>query len=201
MKFSVFWDTTPCSPLKVNRLFGGTYLYLQISACHLVSLWFVARLILRPWRWRRYVPPKRLLILNWVHDVISQKTENSSRTLYELFDIWPLPEFIRAVTVAARSKAWNVFARSNAGIVGSNPTQGMDICLCLFCVCICSGLATGWSPIEGVLPIVLGLRNWNETKSFTDAPCSKVGATEERKRENSFGRRNMCVWCISFIDD
>jgi hypothetical protein len=27
---TVFWDITPCSPLKVNRRFGGTYrLYLQ----------------------------------------------------------------------------------------------------------------------------------------------------------------------------
>jgi hypothetical protein len=24
MKISIFWDITPCSPLKVNRLFGGT---------------------------------------------------------------------------------------------------------------------------------------------------------------------------------
>jgi hypothetical protein len=32
-------------------------------------------------------------------------------------------------TNAARSKAWTVFARSNAGIVGSNPTQGMDVCV------------------------------------------------------------------------
>jgi hypothetical protein len=40
------------------------------------------------------------------------------------------------ITVAARSKAGNVFARSNTGIVGSNPTQGMDVCLRLFCVCV-----------------------------------------------------------------
>jgi hypothetical protein len=33
------------------------------------------------------------------------------------------------ITVAVRSKAGTVFARSNAGIVGSNPTQGMDVCL------------------------------------------------------------------------
>jgi hypothetical protein len=33
------------------------------------------------------------------------------------------------ITVAARSKAWNV-ARSNTGIVCSIPTQGMDACLC-----------------------------------------------------------------------
>jgi hypothetical protein len=42
------------------------------------------------------------------------------------------------VTVAARSKAWILFARTDAGIVGSNPTQGMNVCvyafiLCLFC--------------------------------------------------------------------
>jgi hypothetical protein len=29
-----------------------------------------------------------------------------------------------------------VFARSNTGIVGSYPAQGMDVCLRLFCVCV-----------------------------------------------------------------
>jgi hypothetical protein len=38
-----------------------------------------------------------------------------------------------AVTVAARSKAWNVFARLNTGILGSNPARGMDVCMRLFC--------------------------------------------------------------------
>jgi hypothetical protein len=38
------------------------------------------------------------------------------------------------ITVAARSKA-----RSNAGIVGSNPTKSMDICLvCVYCVFVLS---------------------------------------------------------------
>jgi hypothetical protein len=31
------------------------------------------------------------------------------------------------VTVAQRSEACTVFARSESGIVGSNPTQGMDV--------------------------------------------------------------------------
>jgi hypothetical protein len=26
MKSNIFWDTTPCSPLSVNRRFGGIYL-------------------------------------------------------------------------------------------------------------------------------------------------------------------------------
>jgi hypothetical protein len=30
VKSSIFWDITPCSPLKVNRRFGGTYrLHIQ----------------------------------------------------------------------------------------------------------------------------------------------------------------------------
>jgi hypothetical protein len=30
LKSSIFWDKTSCSPLKVNRLFGGTcHLYIQ----------------------------------------------------------------------------------------------------------------------------------------------------------------------------
>jgi hypothetical protein len=39
------------------------------------------------------------------------------------------------ITVAMRSKAWTVFIRSNTGILGSNPTWGMDVCMHLFCVC------------------------------------------------------------------
>jgi hypothetical protein len=39
------------------------------------------------------------------------------------------------ITVAARSKTWTVFARWNTGIVGSNPTWGMDVSVRLFCVC------------------------------------------------------------------
>jgi hypothetical protein len=60
--------------------------------------------------------------------------------------------------VAARSKAWTVFARSNTGIVGSNLTHGMDVCVRLFCVCVVlyvgSDPATGWSSVQGVLSTV-----------------------------------------------
>jgi hypothetical protein len=39
------------------------------------------------------------------------------------------------ITVRARSKAWTVFFRSNAGIVGSIPTQDMDACIvCVYSV-------------------------------------------------------------------
>jgi hypothetical protein len=45
------------------------------------------------------------------------------------------------VTVAERSKACTVFARSEAGIAGSKTTQGMDVwCVCVF-LCLCTGRA------------------------------------------------------------
>jgi hypothetical protein len=53
------------------------------------------------------------------------------------------------MTVSAWSKGWTVFARSNTEIVGSNPTQGIYMCVCVYFVFLCvgSGLVTGWSPV------------------------------------------------------
>jgi hypothetical protein len=62
-----------------------------------------------------------------------------------------------SITAAARSRADNVFARSNSVIVGSNPNERRGcFCVRLFCVCfvlrVGSGLAMGWSLVQGVLP-------------------------------------------------
>jgi hypothetical protein len=70
--------TVWCSRLKFNRRFGGRCrLHLHgrrlSSACHLLSRWFLAWLILRSWICRRYFPPKRRLTFNGLHGVISQK--------------------------------------------------------------------------------------------------------------------------------
>jgi hypothetical protein len=69
-------------------------------------------------------------------------------------------------------------ARTLGSWVRIPPKVLMSVCFCSVFVfvlsCVGSGLATGWSPIQGVLPTVLGLRNWSETKRFTDALCSKV---------------------------
>jgi hypothetical protein len=40
------------------------------------------------------------------------------------------------ITVAARSKAWTFFAQSNHGIVVSNSTWGMDVCVRILCLCM-----------------------------------------------------------------
>jgi hypothetical protein len=88
MNSSVFWCITPCCPWKFNWCFGGCCFLLQglrisrnkTSACHLLSRWFLARLILLPWRWRRRVLPKRWFTFQGLHDVVPQKVKPSFRS-------------------------------------------------------------------------------------------------------------------------
>jgi hypothetical protein len=44
--------------------------------------------------------------------------------------------YSQPVTVVARSKAWTVFASSDAGFMGSNPTQSMDVSVCMLEFCL-----------------------------------------------------------------
>jgi hypothetical protein len=54
---------------------------------------------------------------------------------------------MQLIIVAAQSKVSTVFARSNTGVVRSNPTRGKYVYVRLFCgyvvLCVGSGLATG----------------------------------------------------------
>jgi hypothetical protein len=50
------------------------------------------------------------------------------------------------------------------------------------CVCIGSGLAKGWSLIQGVLPIVLGLTNLSEKKAFHGCPMLQSGGNREERQ-------------------
>jgi hypothetical protein len=57
-------------------------------------------------------------------------------------------------------KAWTVLARLDAGIIGSNPTRGMDVHMYVYVYYmfvlsyVGRGLAMSWSLIQGVLPCV-----------------------------------------------
>jgi hypothetical protein len=93
------------------------------------------------------VPPEykyRALLIRQCSHIIRQQKKK-----------WP-------ITVAAWSKAWNVFAHSSAAIMRSNPTQDVDVCVLFLCVCVvlcvCSCLVTGWSPVLGVLPTVYKIK-------------------------------------------
>jgi hypothetical protein len=73
LKSIIFWDMTSCSPVSVNRRFGGTYrLHFRVEEISSPRNQ-VEELISSGWRWRLYVPPKPLLTFNGLHAVISQK--------------------------------------------------------------------------------------------------------------------------------
>jgi hypothetical protein len=45
------------------------------SACHVLSCWFLAWLILTSWRWRWHIPPKCRSTFDGLHGVVTQKIE------------------------------------------------------------------------------------------------------------------------------
>jgi hypothetical protein len=49
--------------------------------------------------------------------------------------------------VAEPSKIRTDFTSSNSGIVGSNPTKDMDVCVRFLCVCVvlCIGISLEWA--------------------------------------------------------
>jgi hypothetical protein len=80
MKSSIYWDIMTCSPLKsthVSEEYVTSIFRVEKAELCLppASRWFLAWLILRPWRLRRYVLPKRRLTFNGLHGVTSQKIE------------------------------------------------------------------------------------------------------------------------------
>jgi hypothetical protein len=135
MLLSAFWDIVSCNPVKVNWYFGGTYgLDLQGSKSkpskkpawrrQQAELWFSTL------NMDVICPPKRLLTFAELHGVISQKTEHFITTAVRTSntaDAFAARFMVMThqyksgqlakrepIAVAARSKAWTVFARSNA---------------------------------------------------------------------------------------
>jgi hypothetical protein len=56
----------------------SVYVACRCSACHLLSCWFLAQPILRPWRWRRHAPPKRRLCLSPAFTLVSCSANSST---------------------------------------------------------------------------------------------------------------------------
>jgi hypothetical protein len=124
------WSHTSTPPIRLHGAVlsetqGQLYLLrvlssLPISAT-LVQLLFQQHLIARySYRFRL------LMLLNF-----------ASVQMFSTFAVqeisFPLRE--QTVSMAERSKASTVFGRSNIGIAGSNPTRGMDVCVCVSVLC------------------------------------------------------------------
>jgi hypothetical protein len=67
---------------------AGNWNLVACNACHLLSCWLLAQLILRPLRRRRHVPPKRRLTFNGLHSVISHRCENLKSATFFCMRVW-----------------------------------------------------------------------------------------------------------------
>jgi hypothetical protein len=71
---SIFWDITPCSPLKIKGRFGGTRC-LHLQARIISQAGFFLGLLVDPEDGGDIFPPKRPLTFNGLHGVMSQMIE------------------------------------------------------------------------------------------------------------------------------
>jgi hypothetical protein len=93
------------------------------------------------------------------------------------------------MTVVARSKARTVFACSNTWIVSSNPTQGIDVCLLLFCVLsrVGSSLVTGLilHPRSPTDCLRIKKLKWN--RAFHGCSMLQNGSNKRKREKVNFG--------------
>jgi hypothetical protein len=88
-----------------------------------------------------HVEPRKAIILqNFIRSSFQYTITCTRRTQ------WP-----RGLKHEPSSPAWTL---------GSWVGIPLEACLCAFILCVGRGLATGWSPVQGVLPTVYRLRNW-----------------------------------------
>jgi hypothetical protein len=94
------------------------------------------------------------------------------------------------IAVAEWSKAWIDFTRSDAVIVRSNPSSGMDVwCMCCVCeyLCFCTGrglcdelITRPRSPTDCPRS-----SNWSETETFMRRSRSKLGCRAKEGEKNN----------------
>jgi hypothetical protein len=64
--------------------------------------------------------------------------------------------------------------------------------MCVFlCLWTGRGLATSWSPVQGVLPIVRDLVNWSETESFMEVGQGPSWGCSAKGKKNT-GYKHAC---------
>jgi hypothetical protein len=131
---------TPCSPIEINWRFGEAYCRRYMASMLKASL---------------NVPQKRLEIL-----LSSKTTVNFYRTTrrrpaeHNILQSFSTP--ISDTNCLRPLEHWDHGFKSHS--------RHEYLYVRLFCVCVVlcvgSGLATSWSPIQGALPTVCRLRNW-----------------------------------------
>jgi hypothetical protein len=94
------------------------------------------------------------------------------------------------ITVAARSKAWTVFARLDAEFMVWNPTQEMDVCLCVYSLFVlsCLKVAALRRAYHSSKNSYHRCKKWKRNWRKGHGPCKSVRARGKKKKEKTFNR-------------
>jgi hypothetical protein len=135
------WDIKTYSPLKRTRHFGETFRF------QLQGRWISQE------RNQHKAGRRKTLYNHRFENLKSCKQTRFSTSVQNIITL--MYSLGRSQWPHGLRHKLSSLARSNAGIVGSNPTQGMDVCVCVYSVCVVlcvgSGLAMGWSVVQRVL--------------------------------------------------
>jgi hypothetical protein len=125
---------------RVNVL-GYNALYSVLSQPLPPSRWFLSWLIIRPWIWRRHIPPKCRLTFNGLPGVTSQKIDPFSTTAVRTSK--PTLLFNLAI------RTWQHKLRRNSIFISSRPPTGnWKLRLQLFTVLKISFTCSLWTPAQ-----------------------------------------------------
>jgi hypothetical protein len=194
----IIWDIALCS-LYANRRFRGRYrLHLQSrnQPSKKSGSW--------PWRRRWYDPPIRRYTFGMCGSTsqkmatfITTAVRSSNPTIGSV-------GYIPSIAVTTRCKTWTVFAHSNTGIVGSNPSRDMDVCVCLICVfvglCVGSVLATVWFPVQAILPTVYRTKKrkkWPMSKKWLQSHNNNNNNNSNSKHHHQHHHKLYIIWTIN----
>jgi hypothetical protein len=101
-------------------------------------------------------------------DILTSHRRTNTRNMLKI----KCSNFLMPIPLATLSKAWIIFARSNAWIVGSNPTRGMDVCVRLFCV-YAAALRRADPPSKYSYRLCIRLSNWKSGQGPTQDCTSR----------------------------
>jgi hypothetical protein len=110
-----------------------------------------------------------------------------------------------SIKVVTRSKAWTVFARSNPGIVSSNPTRRHGY-LCAFILCLCCSVYRWW-PWDGLIPrprspTVCELLIWNRIRGLGAEWAGRATEKKVSQKWRSYIRKfllSILLLLLSFL--
>jgi hypothetical protein len=131
MRSSIFWHIMLCSTVKGNRCFGGT------CSLQLASRWFLAWLILSPWRWS----DKILWNIGWLpvdYLVLNHRRQNSFRHIHNFKIISAMKRTAIYSSVSIMTLACNYGCQQERQIKHSKVNCSVICALGMLCDCTVS---------------------------------------------------------------